>query len=289
MDSDRPSSAGPAHASFRPRGLRGLPLRFVVPNVVTLLALCAGLTAIRFAVEAKFESAVLAILVAAVLDGIDGRIARALKGSSRFGAELDSLADFIDFGVAPGLMLFFWSLHDLKTVGWAAVLIFAIAAALRLARFNVMIDDPDKPAWMGRFFTGMPAPAGAIVVLLPLYLHLSFDLPESRALTLIEALYVVVVAGLMVSRIPHYSGKTIGRVPREAFVFVLFAVAAILILLASFPLQMLIGVSLLYLAMIPFSIRAFRRLSEQDAAQNAGISPPPVQDAAVSPPVDGAA
>ncbi|MDI9846526.1 CDP-diacylglycerol--serine O-phosphatidyltransferase [Rhodoblastus sp. 17X3] len=280
MESDRPSSAGPARATYRPPGLRGLPLRFVVPNVVTLLALCAGLTAIRFAVEAKFESAVLAILVAAVLDGIDGRIARALKGSSRFGAELDSLADFIDFGVAPGLLLFFWSLHDLKTVGWAAVLIFAIAAALRLARFNVMIDDPDKPAWMGRFFTGMPAPAGAIVVLLPLYLHLSFDLPESRALTLVEALYVVVVAGLMVSRIPHYSGKTIGRVPREAFVFVLFAVAAILILLASFPLQMLIGVSLLYLAMIPFSVRAFRRLSEQDAAQNAGTSPPPADGAA---------
>jgi CDP-diacylglycerol--serine O-phosphatidyltransferase len=279
MESDRPSSAGPAQASFRPRGLRGLPLRFVVPNVVTLLALCAGLTAIRFAVEARYESAVLAILVAAVLDGIDGRIARALKGSSRFGAELDSLADFIDFGVAPGLLLFFWSLHDLKTVGWAAVLIFAIAAALRLARFNVMIDDPDKPAWMGRFFTGMPAPAGAIVALLPLYLHLSFDLPESRALTLVEALYVIVVAGLMVSRIPHYSGKTIGRVPREAFVFVLFAVAAILILLASFPLQMLIVVSLLYLAMIPFSVRAFRRLAEQDAAQNAEKTPPPVDGA----------
>jgi len=260
-------------ASPRPRGLRGLPLRFVVPNVVTLLALCAGLTAIRFAVEAKYEIAVLAIMVAAVLDGVDGRIARALKGSSRFGAELDSLADFIDFGVAPGLILFFFSLHDLKTVGWAAVLIFAIAAALRLARFNVMIDDPDKPAWAGKFFTGMPAPAGAVVVLLPLYVHLSFDLPEMRGLELIEALYVVIVAGLMVSRIPHYSGKNIGRVPREAFVLVLFAVAALLVLLASFPLQMLIFVSLAYLAMIPFSVRAHRRLSEQDAL--ARTAPPP--------------
>jgi CDP-diacylglycerol--serine O-phosphatidyltransferase len=263
-----PSPSGPVQATFRPRGLRGLPLRFVVPNVVTLLALCAGLTAIRLAVEAKYETAVLAILVAAVLDGVDGRIARALKGSSRFGAELDSLADFIDFGVAPGLLLFFWSLHDLKTVGWAAVLIFAIAAALRLARFNVMIDDPNKPAWAGRFFTGMPAPAGAIVVLLPLYVHLSFDLPESRLLTLVEALYVVGVAGLMASRIPHFSGKTIGRVPREAFVFVLFAVAALLVLLASFPLQMLIFVSLAYLAMIPVSVRSHRRLTEQDAARN---------------------
>lgn len=274
MDELPPSVSRSAQATFRPRGLRGLPLRFVVPNVVTLLALCAGLTAIRFAVEAKYETAVLAILVAAVLDGVDGRIARALKGSSRFGAELDSLADFIDFGVAPGLLLFFWSLHDLKTVGWAAVLIFAIAAALRLARFNVMIDDPNKPAWAGRFFTGMPAPAGAIVVLLPLYVHLSFDIPESRVLTLVEAFYVVAVAGLMASRIPHFSGKTIGRVPREAFVFVLFAVAALLVLLASFPLQMLIFVSLAYLAMIPVSVRSHRRLTEQDTALKAEKAPP---------------
>jgi CDP-diacylglycerol---serine O-phosphatidyltransferase len=256
----------PVHASLRSRGLRSLPLRFVVPNVVTLLALCAGLTAIRFAADGKYESAVLAILVAAVLDGMDGRIARALKGSSRFGAELDSLADFIDFGVAPALLLFFWSLHTLKTVGWAAVLIFAIAAALRLARFNVMIDDPNKPAWSARFFTGMPAPAGAIVVMLPLYLNMSFDLPPSRGLTELVAAYVVVIAGLMASSIPHYSGKHIGRVPREKFIFILFAVAAVLVLLASFPLEMLIVVSLAYLAMIPFSVRSYRRLAEQDAA-----------------------
>ncbi len=266
LEGETTSASSPVHARLRARGLRSLPLRFVVPNVVTLLALCAGLTAIRFAVDAKYESAVLAILAAAVLDGMDGRIARALKGSSRFGAELDSLADFIDFGVAPALLLFFWSLHTLKTVGWAAVLIFAIAAALRLARFNVMIDDPNKPAWSARFFTGMPAPAGAIVVMLPLYLNMSFDLPPSRGLTQLVAAYVVLIAGLMVSRIPHYSGKHIGRVPRDKFIFVLFAVAAILVLLASFPLEMLIVVSLAYLALIPFSVRSYRRLAEQDAA-----------------------
>jgi CDP-diacylglycerol--serine O-phosphatidyltransferase len=266
MDSETPRATGAVQAGVRPRGLRSVPLRFVVPNVVTLLALCAGLTAIRFAVDAKYEWAVLAILVAAVLDGVDGRIARALKSSSRFGAELDSLADFIDFGVAPALLLFFWSLHELKTVGWAAVLIFAIAAALRLARFNVMIDDPNKPEWSGRFFTGMPAPAGAIVVLLPLYLRLSFGLPDARWQVLAEAAYVVAIAGLMASRIPHYSGKHIGRVPRDKFIFVLFAVAAVLVLVASFPLEMLIVVSLVYLALIPFSIRAYRRLEEQDAA-----------------------
>jgi CDP-diacylglycerol---serine O-phosphatidyltransferase len=266
MEGETSPAANPVQARLRPRGLRSLPLRFVVPNVITLLALCAGLTSIRFAVDAKYESAVLAILAAAVLDGMDGRIARALKGSSRFGAELDSLADFIDFGVAPALLLFFWSLHTLMTVGWAAVLIFAIAAALRLARFNVMIDDPNKPAWSARFFTGMPAPAGAIVVMLPLYLQMSFNLPDSRWQSALVAAYVVLIAGLMVSRIPHYSGKHIGRVPRDIFILVLFAVAAILVLLASFPLEMLIVVSLVYLALIPFSVRSYRRLAEQDAA-----------------------
>ncbi len=275
MEGETTPASAPVHAGLRSRGLRSLPLRFVVPNVVTLLALCAGLTAIRFAADGKYEIAVLAILAAAVLDGMDGRIARALKGSSRFGAELDSLADFIDFGVAPALLLFFWSLHTLKTVGWTAVLIFAIAAALRLARFNVMIDDPNKPAWSARFFTGMPAPAGAIVVMLPLYLQMSFNLPDSRWQTFAVAAYVVFVAGLMVSRIPHYSGKHIGRVPREFFILVLFAVAAILVLLASFPLEMLIVVSLAYLALIPFSVRAYRRLAEQDAA-----APPPEADKA---------
>jgi CDP-diacylglycerol--serine O-phosphatidyltransferase len=273
MDSD--PSAGPVRARFKPRGLRGLPLRFVVPNVVTLLALCAGLTAIRFAMETRFDYAVLAIVVAAVLDGIDGRIARALKGSSRFGAELDSLADFIDFGVAPGLVLYFWSLRQISTFGWVAVLFFAIAAALRLARFNVMIDDPDKPAWMGKFFTGMPAPAGAIVVLLPLYLQMALDYPPSPRLAGLEAAYVIAVALLMASRIPHYSGKSIGRVPREKFILVLFVVASVLVLLASFPMQMLIALSLVYLAMIPFSIRAFNRLSARDkaAADNAAAPP----------------
>ena len=262
------TQTGPARARIKLRGLRGLPLRFVVPNVVTLLALCAGLTAIRFAVEHRFESAVLAIVVAAVLDGIDGRIARALKGSSQFGAELDSLADFIDFGVAPALVLYFWSLHELGTLGWVAVLFFAIAAALRLARFNVMIDDPERPAWMAKFFTGMPAPAGAIVVLLPLYLHLVFNLSVSTFMVVLEAVYVLGVALLMASRIPHYSGKSLGRVPREEFIFVLFVAAATLVLLAFFPMQMLIVLSLLYMSMIPASVRAYKAFAAQDAVKN---------------------
>src|SRR6266436_4843532 len=138
----------------RPR-FRAIPVRTLVPNVITLLALCAGLTAIRLAVEDKLEWAMAAIVFAATLDGIDGRVARMLKGTSRFGAELDSLTDFVNFGVAPALMLYFWGLAELGHVGWIAAMVFAICAGLRLARFNVMIDDPNRPAWAGNFFVGV--------------------------------------------------------------------------------------------------------------------------------------
>src|SRR6195952_6158730 len=147
----------------RPRRLKPVPFRMIAPNMITLMALCLGLTAIRLAFEGKFEPAVIAIVAAAFLDGIDGRVARMLKGTSRFGAELDSLADFVNFGVAPALILYFWGLHDLKSAGWIAALTFAICAALRLARFNVMIEDPNRPAWAGNYFVGVPAPAGALM------------------------------------------------------------------------------------------------------------------------------
>ncbi|HEX4405637.1 MAG TPA: phosphatidylcholine/phosphatidylserine synthase, partial [Polyangia bacterium] len=142
------------------RRFRPIPVRTLVPNLITLLALCAGLTSIRFAIEGKLDIALAAIVLAAVLDGIDGRVARLLRGTSRFGAELDSLADFVNFGVAPGLILYFWGLHQLGSAGWIAAMVYAICAGLRLARFNVMIDDPNRPAWAGNFFVGMPAPAG---------------------------------------------------------------------------------------------------------------------------------
>ena len=140
----------PAPPPFR-RRFKAIPVRTLLPNLITLLALCAGLTAIRVAVEDKLDLALAAIVFAALLDGIDGRIARMLKGTSRFGAELDSLADFVNFGVAPALILYFWGLHELKSAGWIAALVFAICAGLRLARFNVMIDDPNKPIWAGKF------------------------------------------------------------------------------------------------------------------------------------------
>ena len=147
-----------SRSEARLRRFRLIPVRTLVPNLITLLALCAGLTAIRLAFEEKLEWAVAAIVFAAMLDGIDGRVARMLKGTSKFGAELDSLADFVNFGVAPALMLYFWGLHELGHAGWIAAMVFAISTGLRLARFNVMIDDPNKPAWTGNFFTGIPAP-----------------------------------------------------------------------------------------------------------------------------------
>jgi len=192
-----------------------------------------------------FSIAAIAIIAAVVLDGLDGRLARAIRGTSRFGAELDSLADFIDFGVAPAFILYFSSLQQIKSFGWFAAVIFAIAAALRLARFNVMLDNPDKPHWHAHFFTGMPAPAGAIVGLLPLYLQLSTEIPTGFKLPVgVEIGYVILVAFLMASRVPHFSGKKIGRIPREYVIVVLFAVAALLLLIATFPLEVMVAISL---------------------------------------------
>jgi len=255
---------------LRRRGIRAVPMRIIVPNLVTLLALCMGLTAIRFAIEGQFETAVVAVIAAAILDGLDGRLARVLRGTSRFGAELDSLADFVDFGVAPALILYFWGLHEMKSFGWYAALVFAIAAALRLARFNVMMEEPNRPAWQAHFFTGMPAPAGAIVSLLPLYLNLSvLEVPNIRTLVPFEIAYVLIVALLMASRIPHFSGKEIGRVPREYVIFVLFGVVAAVLLLAIFPMEMLIALSLTYFATIPLAIRRFNRFAAMESGRDA--------------------
>lgn len=245
---------------------KAVPIRVVLPNLVTLAALSMGLTSIRFAVEGKFEIAVLAVIVAAILDGLDGRLARALRGTTRFGAELDSLADFVDFGVAPALILYFSSLQQIKSFGWFAALVFVIAAALRLARFNTMLDDPEKPVWHSNFFVGMPAPAGAIVGLLPLYFQLSSLDFGFRVPVAIEICYVIFVAFLMASRIPHFSGKRIGRIPREYFMVILFGVAAALLLLATFPMEMMVALSLSYMATVPFALRRYRRYERIDAA-----------------------
>ncbi|HEY1310050.1 MAG TPA: CDP-diacylglycerol--serine O-phosphatidyltransferase, partial [Pseudolabrys sp.] len=223
----------------RRRRFKAIPVRTLLPNLITLLALCAGLTAIRVAVENRLELALAAIVLAVLLDGIDGRVARMLKGTSRFGAELDSLADFVNFGVAPALILYFWGLAELKSAGWIAALVFAICAALRLARFNVMIDDPSKPAWVGNFFTGIPAPAGAITVLLPIYLNF-LGVSNGLVTVWVTFFYTLAIALLMVSRLPVFSGKRVGkRVPPEMVLPVFVLVVFFFALLISYPWQVL--------------------------------------------------
>src|SRR5919199_1037119 len=161
-----PDPLEPRRRLFKP-----VPFRVIAPNLITVLALCLGLTSIRLAYEGRLDTAVICIIVAGVLDGLDGRLARLLRGTSRFGAELDSLSDFVCFGVAPALVLYGFILYNLRGLGWVVALVFAIASALRLARFNVMIDDPTRPDWKRNFFVGMAAPAGAVTALLPIYLH----------------------------------------------------------------------------------------------------------------------
>jgi CDP-diacylglycerol---serine O-phosphatidyltransferase len=254
----------PAPPPFRHRRFKAIPVRTLLPNLITLLALCAGLTAIRLAVENKLDLALAAIVFAALLDGIDGRVARMLKGTSRFGAELDSLADFVNFGVAPALILYFWGLHDLQSLGWIAALVFAICAGLRLARFNVMIDDPNKPAWAADFFTGIPAPAGAITVLLPIYLNF-LGVPGGLIVDWLTLLYTVLIALLMVSRLPVFSGKRTGkRVPPEMVLPVFVAVVLFFALLVSYPWAVLTIGTVAYLACLPLGWLSYRKHVRKD-------------------------
>ena len=264
----------PAPPPFR-RRFKAIPVRTLLPNLITLLALCAGLTAIRVSVENRLELAIGAIVLAALLDGIDGRIARMLKGTSRFGAELDSLADFVNFGVAPAIILYFWELHELKSAGWIAALVFAICAGLRLARFNVMIDDPNKPAWAGNFFTGIPAPAGAITVLLPIYLSF-MGVSDGLITAWLTFFYTVAIALLMVSRLPVYSGKRVGkRVPPEMVLPVFVMVVLFFALLLSYPWPVLTIGTVAYLACLPLSWLSYREYQRKDAvaAATSGAEP----------------
>jgi CDP-diacylglycerol--serine O-phosphatidyltransferase len=269
--------------SDRPRRFKPIPVRTLVPNVITLLALCAGLTAIRVAFEGKVELALAAIVFAALLDGIDGRVARMLKGTSKFGAELDSLADFVNFGVAPALILYFWGLNEIKAAGWIAALVFAICAGLRLARFNVMIDDPNKPAWAGNFFTGIPAPAGAITVLLPIYLNF-LGLPLNLAVVWMVFFYCIFLALLMVSKLPVFSGKQFGkRVPPEFVLPVFVVVVLFFALLISYPWQVLSIGTLAYLACLPLGYVSYRDHQRKDAEATAAAGAAPPGEAAPLP------
>lgn len=257
----------------------------LVPNFITLLAICAGLTAIRLSTEGRMELAVAAIVFAAVLDGLDGRVARMIKGQSKFGAELDSLADFVNFGVAPGLILYFWQLHDLSNVGWIAAMIFAISGGLRLARFNATMNDENKPAFAANFFTGVPAPAGAIAVLLPIYLSF-LGIPQPPAV--LTALYTLLIAILMVSRLPVFSGKTVGmRVQPELVLPVFVAVVFVIALLISYPWVVLSFGSIIFLLSLPIGWKSYRDQDLKAAVQE--TFPDAAPSAEADPPASSAA
>lgn len=247
-----------------------IPVRSVLPNLVTLLSLCAGLTSIRMSFEGRYEMAIYAILIAALLDGLDGRLARYLRVTSKFGAELDSLSDFLSFGVAPPLLLFAWNFHGINSLGWVAVVLFAIAGALRLARFNTMLGE-DRPAWQSNFFTGVPIPAGALAVLLPLYVdRMGIAVPEAAAPVVVA--YVVLIAALMVSRVPTFSGKKYGGLRREWVVPALIGVVLLTMLLVSYPFHVLSILTVLYLAYIPFGWRAWNKLARAHGTKDDELS-----------------
>lgn len=235
------------------RRRREVSILSLLPNVMTLAAICAGLSAIRFAILGRFELALLLILLAAVLDGIDGRLARMLKSESAIGAELDSLADFVNFGVAPPMVLYLWALQDLRSFGWIAVLIFAVCAVLRLARFNVAAksETPVDP----RYFTGVPAPAGALLVLLPLFASYAFGSGPFPILPLsLMSLYIVFVGLLMVSQIKTWSLKSFS-VPQGKVRYVMVAIVAVVATFFTFPWTTLVVLDLAYLAMVAVAFR----------------------------------
>ncbi len=245
----------------------GLTLRAMVPNAITAAALCAGLTGIRFGITHDFEKAVQAIVLAGILDGLDGRVARLLKAQSRFGAELDSLADNVSFGVAPALVLFLWSLQDLPRVGWFAALAYAIACALRLARYNARIDMADEPRKTAGFLTGVPAPVGAGLAFLPLYLFFVTENPLFRDPVLV-GVWLVAMAFLMISNVATLSwGKLRPRKQVRIEVIALFGLVAAGLL--AEPWWTLIAICAVYLAMLPVAMVLYARIRRQRAAAEA--------------------
>ncbi|MEM7462376.1 MAG: CDP-diacylglycerol--serine O-phosphatidyltransferase [Pseudomonadota bacterium] len=239
--------------------LRDIPIRAIFPNLLTLLAICSGLTSIRFSIEGRIELAVAAILLAAVLDGLDGRVARFLKSTTRFGAQMDSLADFVNFGVAPAMMLYFTLMDSVRSFGWIAALIFAICACLRLARFNVMIDMPSQPKWQNNYFVGVPAPAAALTVIAPVYILL-LGVERSDGLAVFTTFYTLAIGLLMISSLPTFSGKEFGkRIARDLVLPLMIVLVTVVAFLLTYPWQTLLIFVFIYLAMLPFSWHSWRK------------------------------
>ncbi|MET1026989.1 MAG: CDP-diacylglycerol--serine O-phosphatidyltransferase [Dongiaceae bacterium] len=241
--------------------LRDHSINRLIPNMLTLMALCAGLTSIKFALAQQWELAVVAILVAAVFDALDGRIARLLDSTSKFGAELDSLSDFVSFGVAPAMILYLWALDQSGRIGWGIALLFSACTALRLARFNTKLDNTDLPAWTSRFFTGVPAPAGAALVLMPLVASLEYGRGFFNH-PFVVAIVMLGVAGLMVSRLPTFSFKRV-KVTQAWVLPAMLSVTFYIALLASETWNTILFSGIAYLASIPFAYRQYQRLQRQ--------------------------
>jgi CDP-diacylglycerol--serine O-phosphatidyltransferase len=272
----------PPFAPFDPHGqtgrqgtkIRDIPLRLLLPNLITVLAICAGLSGIRLAFENRFEIAVVMVLIAAFLDGIDGRVARALKATSKFGEQMDSLADIVNFGAAPALVIYAYMLDRTGAIGWIAALMFAIACGLRLARFNVQLEDPNRPAWASDYFTGVPAPAGAVLLMLPIYLGF-LGVDTTGIISYLSAGYTVLIAMLLVSTLPVYSGKSLGSKVRGDIVIPLILVAVLyVLLLASYTWQTLVVSTIVYLAALPISVRSFANRSQAEQRASDVINTP---------------
>lgn len=266
--------------SPRRHRLKARPLLHLVPNMFTILSLCAGLTALRYALDERWQLAVALILVAGVLDGLDGRSARMLNIQTKLGAELDSLADFFNFGVAPALIVYLWTLDSMPGLGWALALLFATCCALRLARFNSELDNPDRPRWSLHFFTGVPAPAAAGLALTPMMLSFAAGAGWPRSWWL-NAAMLLFVACMMVSKVPTFSLKRL-RIKPDYVLPTLLLVGLVTAFLVTEPWLTLSGLGLVYLASIPFSLAVARRMRQQEETA-AGLPAEGGEAAAASP------
>ena len=246
------------------QGPRRIPFRAMIPNAITALALCMGLTGIRFAIGGEWEKALGAIILAGVLDGMDGRIARLLRAQSKFGAELDSLSDNIAFGTAPAIILFLWSLQHAPKFGWTAALALAVCCALRLARFNARLDAAEQPHKSAGFNTGVPAPAGAGLAFIPIYLWLITGNEQFHSWQLVMG-WTIFIAALMISSLPTYSWASI-RIRREWRLFALAGVALFGAALLTAPWHTLLALAALYLLMIPFALASYARVRRRRAS-----------------------
>ena len=239
--------------------------RVILPNMLTLIGVCIGLSSIRFALDGKFEFAIIAIIFAALIDVLDGRIARLIKGTSKVGKELDSLTDMISFGVAPAFIMYFWKLNTLGRFGWLLCLIYVICVALRLARFNV--NTGQAPSWRDNFFEGVPSPAGGILVLTPLIFSLtSFDFIKINY-DVVVPVFFIVTSLLLISKFPSYSFKKI-VIQRKATIFLLFGIVLFFGLLLIYPFNVISVSALIYLCMLPISFFHYQKLKKQNEGQN---------------------